>query len=332
MKAEKFYNEAAEWYDNYYSDPVSLFENKALQEILGQFLDNDPCVIDIGCGTGLFLELFGHIPMDYPMGYVGIDPSIGMLKRHREKFPTKLTYELRYEDFKHFKPSRVAIGLFASPGYVSPRYLDPTEYKDHFLMFYREGFRPGYYDQNRPETKAYKMADYNLSKSNLYWFSNFDIATSFDLKPHSILQSYKVNTYSIHKENPMGRTYPKNVSMDEYQEFIAAVAYEATRAYCQSMSDFSQVPYEEAPQWIKDSFVSGVKFYMDNPETGPDAAHEAWRRYQEAKGWEYGEIEDKNEKKHPCLVHFEDLPVERRAKDYIFKGIIQAFVTMNLKK
>jgi SAM-dependent methyltransferase len=187
LKAGEFYNDVAGFYDEYYSDPDSKMENKAIQEILTPFLSKGDFIIDIGCGTGLFLELFNHIPMYY----VGVDPSAEMLKHFERKFPHRPTFNLPYEKFDHYKLPRIAIGLFASPGYVSPAHLDPTEYMGHFLMFYRDGFRPGYYNRENPETKTYSVWDYNLSESNVYQFNDFEIATNWELKPHFLLKRIK---------------------------------------------------------------------------------------------------------------------------------------------
>ena len=43
-----------------------------------------------------------------------------------------------------------------------------------------------------------------------------------------------------------------------------------------------------------------------------------------ADGWVYGEVKDPVKKEHPCLVAFEELPVEQQAKDYIFKAVVDA--------
>jgi hypothetical protein len=41
-------------------------------------------------------------------------------------------------------------------------------------------------------------------------------------------------------------------------------------------------------------------------------------------GWVFGEVKDAEAKTHPCIVPFEQLPVEQQAKDYLFKGIVHA--------
>lgn len=42
-------------------------------------------------------------------------------------------------------------------------------------------------------------------------------------------------------------------------------------------------------------------------------------------GWSYGSIKDADKKEHPCLVAWEQLPVEQRAKDHLFNAIVRAF-------
>jgi len=42
-------------------------------------------------------------------------------------------------------------------------------------------------------------------------------------------------------------------------------------------------------------------------------------------GWVYGEVKDVEKKTHPCIVPYEQLPVEQQSKDYIFKGIVDAY-------
>ena len=45
-----------------------------------------------------------------------------------------------------------------------------------------------------------------------------------------------------------------------------------------------------------------------------------------ADGWVYGKIKDAELKTHPCCVPYEQLPVEQRAKDYIFRAIVKTCI------
>ena len=110
--------------------------------------------------------------------------------------------------------------------------------------------------------------------------------------------------------------------MNKYQ--IAEVAHEVNKAYCQAIGDDSQVIWEEAPQWQKDSAVNGVQFHIDNPDAGPDHSHNSWLKEKVDAGWKYGPIKDPDKKEHPCCVPYDELPKEQQAKDYIFRAIVHA--------
>lgn len=107
-------------------------------------------------------------------------------------------------------------------------------------------------------------------------------------------------------------------------EKIAQVAHEVNRAYCQSMGDDSQLPWEEAPQWQKDSAVLGVTFHVNNPKAGPNASHNSWMEQKIETGWVYGEVKDEVKKTHPCIMPFVQLPKEQKAKDYLFRQIVHS--------
>ena len=113
--------------------------------------------------------------------------------------------------------------------------------------------------------------------------------------------------------------------------FIAKMCHEVNKAYCEHLGDTSQVPFEEAPDWQVQSAISGIQFHMENPEAGPRGSHENWMREKLAAGWQYGEEKNVEEKTHPCLVDYDELSAEQRAKDAIFVAIVRTFVS-NLKK
>jgi len=55
-------------------------------------------------------------------------------------------------------------------------------------------------------------------------------------------------------------------------EQVARVAHEANRAYCESIGDTSQVRWEDAPQWQRDSALKGVQFHADDVRPRRSAA------------------------------------------------------------
>ena len=107
-------------------------------------------------------------------------------------------------------------------------------------------------------------------------------------------------------------------------EDIAKVAHETNKAYCQTIGDFSQVPWGVAPEWQKTSAINGVQFHIDHPNAMPSASHENWLKEKLAEGWKCGEVKDPVKKEHPCCVPYPSLPIEQQVKDSLFIAVVRA--------
>lgn len=107
-------------------------------------------------------------------------------------------------------------------------------------------------------------------------------------------------------------------------EQIAQVAHEINKAYCEAIGDNSQTSWEDAPQWQKESAVLGVIFHMENPDAGPDASHNSWMKQKIEDGWKYGPTKDPDNKYHSCILPFEMLPNEQKAKDFLFRQVVHS--------
>lgn len=107
-------------------------------------------------------------------------------------------------------------------------------------------------------------------------------------------------------------------------EAIARICHEANAALCQAFGDNSQLHWQEAPQWQRDSAVAGVEFHIANPDASASASHDAWLAHKRAEGWTYGPVKDAEAKTHPCIVPFHDLPPEQQAKDFVFRSIVHS--------
>lgn len=105
---------------------------------------------------------------------------------------------------------------------------------------------------------------------------------------------------------------------------IAQVAHEINAAYCRSTGDNSQPSWKDAPEWQKTSAIQGVRFHLEHPDAPPSASHESWLQQKAADGWKYGEVKNPDTKEHPCFVPYNELPVEQRSKDYLFKQIVES--------
>lgn len=107
-------------------------------------------------------------------------------------------------------------------------------------------------------------------------------------------------------------------------EDIARVCHEANRAWCQIHGDNSQLPWDQAPAWQRESAINGVRFSVDNENATPEQQHAAWADAKASEGWSYGPIKDAEAKTHPCLVPYDQLPIEQRQKDALFLAIVRA--------
>lgn len=105
---------------------------------------------------------------------------------------------------------------------------------------------------------------------------------------------------------------------------IAQVCHEANKAYCESINDYSQKPWNDAPDWQRDSAVKGVRFNIGNPFAPDSAVHDSWLQAKKEDGWKYGEVKNPKLKEHPCYVPYDDLPEEQKKKDALFKAIVEA--------
>ena len=105
---------------------------------------------------------------------------------------------------------------------------------------------------------------------------------------------------------------------------IAQVCHEANKAYCEALGDMSQVAWDQAPDWQKQSAILGVQFHIANPQAGDAASHDSWLNQKVSDGWVFGSVKNPETKEHPCMVPFTCLPVEQQKKDALFRSIVHA--------
>lgn len=115
--------------------------------------------------------------------------------------------------------------------------------------------------------------------------------------------------------------------MNEVMIFmLAAIAHAVNAAYCKAIGDDSQMDWDNAPQWQKDSAANGVRHMLANPNATPEQMHESWLLEKEEAGWVYGEVKDEKQKTHPCMLPYDELPKAQRVKDYLFQAVVKAFL------
>lgn len=112
--------------------------------------------------------------------------------------------------------------------------------------------------------------------------------------------------------------------MSDRIEAIARVCHEANRTWCETLGDWSQRRWDDAPDWQRSSAIAGVRFHLENPDASASASHDSWLAEKERDGWKYGPVKDADAKEHPCFVPFEQLPPEQQAKDRLFRAVVHA--------
>jgi hypothetical protein len=112
---------------------------------------------------------------------------------------------------------------------------------------------------------------------------------------------------------------------------IARVCHEANRAYCLSIGDHSHLPWDSAPEWQKNSAIDGVNFVLAHPTASPRSSHDNWLAEKERAGWRYGPVKDEEKREHPCCVPYNRLPAHEKAKDYIFRAIVEAIQSASVE-
>lgn len=104
---------------------------------------------------------------------------------------------------------------------------------------------------------------------------------------------------------------------------IAIMCHNMNRAVCIAFGDNSQPDWDDLTDDLKDSTMDGVRFVLENPEATPADQHQNWMDTRIADGWQYGEEKDVENKIHPCLVPYEELPEAQKAKDHIFRATVE---------
>ena len=107
---------------------------------------------------------------------------------------------------------------------------------------------------------------------------------------------------------------------------VARICHETNRVYCESIGDYSQRSWDEAEDWQRESAIKGVEYVIANPNALSSDQHDSWLIEKKNNGWIYGPKKDADKKTHPCMVSYKELPLEQKVKDYLFRGIVLAFI------
>jgi len=133
------YNLIAERYDTLFTDVISKQEDLVTSRLLGNV---NGSVLDIGCGTGLLIEISNIREQDY----LGIDPSVKMLEIFRKKHEKYKTIAQGLEDFLAQNDTDFdnIVCLYGGIAYAPKDAVQKLAMKKgkKFLMFFAEDYYP----------------------------------------------------------------------------------------------------------------------------------------------------------------------------------------------
>lgn len=177
MYAVNQYDAVAESYDSLFKDKASIEENRKIASML---FEVSGIFLDVGCGTGLLLDILKVSPDEY----WGIDPSSKMLDVFRKKHPEYnnlcIPFELLNLKFATFNS---IVALFGSASYIDIEALtDIPEGKNIFLMFYKENYHPVTYKRTGCNLEHYSYSSVELEERfphcEVREFDNYYIVTN----------------------------------------------------------------------------------------------------------------------------------------------------------
>lgn len=120
-----YYDKEAAEYDKNFSSPVCEAEDKIIASLITPHIKGR--VIDVGCGTGFFLDHFS------PKKYCGLDISEKMIERARTKHPERI---FNVGDMNNIPyPKNIFDTLVSLYGPMSYS-LKPTNYLPNFREFW----------------------------------------------------------------------------------------------------------------------------------------------------------------------------------------------------
>lgn len=111
-------------------------------------------------------------------------------------------------------------------------------------------------------------------------------------------------------------------------EQIAMVAHEVNRAYCQTLGDYSQPVWEQAPEWQRESLLSGVRLIEAGVVQCPEDSHRSWLDHKVREGWTWGRLKDPGAKTHPNMVPWSALDERERVKDALFFACVMTLLSV----
>lgn len=117
----------------------------------------------------------------------------------------------------------------------------------------------------------------------------------------------------------MGRTLENNET-----DALARAAHEVNRSWNAYAGLAVDKSWEQMTE-IEKAFARSSVFAIITHDFSAEKTHEAWMATKQVEGWTYGAVKSEARKEHPCMVPFNQLPVEQQAKDLLWVDTVKSF-------
>lgn len=105
---------------------------------------------------------------------------------------------------------------------------------------------------------------------------------------------------------------------------IAEQAHAVNNVWTKEVGNETRPEWNTLSQEDKEHYIHAVSNAIDSKLYSPAEAHKQWSTWMLAQGWEHGEY-NRDEKKHPNLIPFEQLPESEKVKDILFIAVCKPF-------
>lgn len=170
-----YYDNLSLNYDDMYMDPGSIQENRRVEGMINYKRGK---VLDIGCGTGLFLD------MQDCKNYHGIDPAAGMVAELKAKHGEGTTATCtKFEQWRSSEKYDLVVALFGAASYVDPEAWSRLDRimeagGEYFLMFYEPNYEPQYYQQIGRPSSLFDLDSSRFPDGRVIKLTNYEIITN----------------------------------------------------------------------------------------------------------------------------------------------------------
>lgn len=169
------YDKIAREYEEIFNSKSFQLENDEVANMLRPYIKGR--VLDIGCGTGLLMDMLGDIPE-----YTGVDESEGMIKVFKEKYPKANLIQKKFGEVELGKFDSI-ISLFGSVSYLTEEeILKISEHQSEgcfiFIMGYADEYEPITHKIFNIDTPIHRNIAPLFKGLKVRRYNNYDIFTN----------------------------------------------------------------------------------------------------------------------------------------------------------